>query len=366
MATKPPKISVNEEIQDRTIRHLVFLERYKTSEVRRIRKILDEEIIPGINEKIERRLLKILERGSDLGPDTTTRLKELEKELTKLSRELAEKTQVTMIEDLTDLTRDEIQWQANVVRESLGFDLDTVVPSPRSVAKIIKNTSFAGLKLDQWFDTVARSTQRNIMTAVNRGIVEGETTDQIIRRIRGTKKLNFTDGVWNTTRNQVSTVTRSAINHASNQARIEFFKENEDILQGMKWISTLDSRTSETCAALDGQVFPLDKGPRPPAHPNCRSTMTAVLKDADELGLKKIPAGKRAAIDGQVPGSVTYGQWLKNQPVYVQESVLGVTKAKLFRDGKLPIERFVGADLKPLTLDQLRELEKSAFERAGL
>lgn len=51
MATKPPKISVNEEIQDRTIRHLVFLERYKTSEVRRIRKILDEEIIPGINEK---------------------------------------------------------------------------------------------------------------------------------------------------------------------------------------------------------------------------------------------------------------------------------------------------------------------------
>jgi hypothetical protein len=94
--------------------------------------------------------------------------------------------------------------------------------------------------------------------------------------------------------------------------------------------------------------------------------MTAVLKDADELGLKKIPAGKRASIDGQVPASTTYGQWLKRQSVEVQENVLGVAKAKLFRDGGLPIERFTDVNLKPLSLDDLRELEKSAFERAGL
>ncbi len=364
--TDTTPINVNEEIQDRTIRHMVYLERYKASEVRRIIKELNENILPDIAEKLEKRLLKILERGSDLGTQTTDRLKQLEKELKKLSDDLANNLQEKLLVDLTELTGNEIEWQAETIKKSLGFDLETVIPAARSVAKVIKKTSFAGLKLDDWFDTLSRSTQRNVMTAVNRGIVEGETVDQITRRIRGTKKLNFTDGVFETTRRQAETLTRTTINHATNQARLEFFKENEDILQGMKWISTLDSRTSTICAGLDGKVFPLDKGPRPPAHPNCRSTMTAVLKDADELGLTKIPVGKRASIDGQVPASTTYGQWLKRQPIEVQENVLGVAKAKLFRDGKLPIERFTDANLKPLTLEQLRELEKSAFDRAGL
>lgn len=365
MADKP-RINVNEKIQDRTIRHAIYLERYKASEVRRIRKILDNQILPGITEQLEKRLRKILERGTDLGPETTRRLEQLKKELKKLSDQLAADLQSEIATDLSQLSKDEVQWQVNAIRESLGFDLDMVIPSPKAVAKIVNATSFSGLTLDQWFDTLSNATQRNIMASVNRGIVEGKTTEEIIRAIRGTKKLNFTDGVYNTTRRQVETVTRTTINHASNQARTEFFKENEDILLGLKWLATLDSRTSATCAGLDGKVFPLDKGPRPPAHPNCRSTMTAVLKDAEELGIKKITPGQRASINGQVPASVTYGEWLKGQPVSVQEDVLGVTKAKLFRDGNLPIERFTDTNLKPLTLDQLRELEKQAFKKAGV
>lgn len=364
--TEDVPLNVNEEIQDRTIRHMVYLERYKASEVRRLQKILNEEIIPDITEKLKRRLEKIAERGSDLGPVTTARLKDLEKELSKLSRQMVDRLQKMTLEDLRDLTRDEIEWQVKTVRESLGFDLEMVIPNPAVVAAVTKKTSFAGLTLDQWFDSLNRSTQRNIMTAVNRGIVEGETTDQIIRRVRGTRALKYTDGVWNTTRRQAEAVTRSTINHASNQARLEFFKDNDDLIEGLQWTATLDSRTSSICAGLDGKTFPVDKGPRPPAHVNCRSTMTVVLKSAEQLGLKDIPEGKRASVDGQVPASTTYGQWLKRQPIAVQEDVLGKSKAKLFRDGGLPIEKFTNNSLKPLTLDELRVVEKKAFDRAGL
>lgn len=363
---KPPNISVNEEIQDRTIQHMIYLERFKNSEIKRIRKILDTITLPEISAQIEKRLRKILERGSDLGPETTARLQQLEKELLVLSKKLSDGVKQTTLDDMTGFSRDEINWQAQTINKSLGFELDLVIPNPRSVARVIKTTSFAGLKLDDWFDTLSRSTQRNVMAAVNQGVVQGETTDQIIRRVRGTKQFNYTDGVFETTRRQAETIVRSTVNHATNQSRLEFFKENEDIIKGLKWVSTLDSRTSSTCAALDGKVFPVDKGPRPPAHPNCRSTMTAVLVDAEELGIKKIPEGKRASIDGQVPASTTYGDWLKRQSVDVQETVLGVTRAKLFRAGKLPIERFVGADLQPLTLKELRTLEKNAFVQAGL
>ena len=363
---KKLRISVNDEIQDRTIRHMIFLERYKAGEVRRIREVLNSDILPELREKIERRLDKIIERGSDLGEATTARLKELEREITKLTNKMSETVKNVVVTDLTDLTSDELDWQVKTIKQSLGFELDLVVPAARSVARIAKATSFAGLTLDDWFVTLSRSTQKNIMIAVNRGIVEGETTEQIIRRIRGTKALKYTDGVFETTRRQAETIGRTTINHVTNQARTELFKENADIVEGLKWISTLDSRTSLTCASLDGKIFPIDEGQRPPAHPNCRSTMTAVLKDAESIGLKKIPEGKRASIDGQVPASVTYGEWLRGQPASVQKEVLGKTRLKLFNEGKLDISRFTGADLQPLNLEQLRALEKNSFKRAGL
>lgn len=39
------------------------------------------------------------------------------------------------------------------------------------------------------------------------------------------------------------------------------------------WISILDSRTSDICRSLSRRVFQVGKGPLPPAHANCRSTV---------------------------------------------------------------------------------------------
>lgn len=357
-------VSVNEEIQNRTIKHMIFLERYKLSEVRRVLKILNREILPDIAAQIERRVARIIERGFDSGPETTARLKELERELEKLVRDMSARLRGEL--DLKDLVRHEINWQSETLRASAGFDLDTVVPSPRTVAALVVRQSFAGLTLDQWFDSFSRATQKNIMIAVQRGLVEGQTIDQISRRIRGSKQFGYTDGVLNVTRRQAEAITRTVVNHASNSARLEFLKANEDIIKSVKWVSTLDARTTVICAGLDGKVFPIDKGPRPPAHVNCRSSIVAVLKSARSLGLEDIPPGMRSSMNGQVPGSVTYGEWLKKQPLSVQEQVLGVKRAKLFNAGNLPIDRFTNDGLEPLTLKELRILEKNAFKKAKI
>ncbi|MFP3663054.1 hypothetical protein SB768_31970, partial [Burkholderia sp. SIMBA_043] len=58
------------------------------------------------------------------------------------------------------------------------------------------------------------------------------------------------------------------------------------------------------------------------------------------------------------------------QPAAFQDATLGPVRGKLFRDGGLTAERFAALQLdknfKPLTLDQLKELEPLAFERARL
>jgi hypothetical protein len=71
-------------------------------------------------------------------------------------------------------------------------------------------------------------------------------------------------------------------------------------------------------------------------------------------------------IDGPAPEKVTYNEWLRDQPIEDQEEVLGVTKAKLFRDGNLPMDRFVDPKGHVYTLDELAKRESAAFKRAGL
>lgn len=71
-------------------------------------------------------------------------------------------------------------------------------------------------------------------------------------------------------------------------------------------------------------------------------------------------------MDGQVPAETTYLEWLGKQPAGVQDEVLGPTRAKLYRDGKLPMDRMYGDKGQWLSIDQLRARDAAAFKRAGM
>ena len=155
-------------------------------------------------------------------------------------------------------------------------------------------------------------------------------------------------------------------------ATVASAKANADIVEGYRWVSTLDSRTSELCQSLDGQRFDLGEGPMPPAHPNCRSTVVPVTKTFRELGidLPELPEGTRASIGGQVPASLTYFEWLKTQPASFVEEALGPTRAAVFLKGGLSADEFgklqLGRNFRPLTIEEMRELAPKVFERAGV
>jgi hypothetical protein len=89
-----------------------------------------------------------------------------------------------------------------------------------------------------------------------------------------------------------------------------------------------------------------------------------VLKSFRELGLDAddFTPSTRASMDGQVPDKLTYSDWLGKQSEARQAKVLGKAKAELFRDGKLPLDKFVAPSGHVYTLDQLKELNKSAFD----
>lgn len=162
-------------------------------------------------------------------------------------------------------------------------------------------------------------------------------------------------------------VARTAVNHVSVVARQQVFEENAEVVKGVRWVATLDMRTSAVCRARDGEVFPIDTGPRPPAHPNCRSSVSPVLKSWRELGfnIDDAPEATRASMDGQVPASMTYSEWLKSQSAAAQDEILGATRGALFRRGGLPLDKFVMEDGTELTLRGLAAQYPDAFVKAG-
>jgi SPP1 gp7 family putative phage head morphogenesis protein len=222
-----------------------------------------------------------------------------------------------------------------------------------------------GKLIDTFLGDWTRTERTRVVGAIRQGFYEGQTTGEILRAVRGTRANQYKDGILSITNRNASAVVRTAIQHVASEARFATWAANDDILKGYRWLSTLDGRTSTQCRSLDQQVFPVDKGPRPPVHIQCRSTTIAEL--IDELKLFD-DAGTRASMGGQVAGDQSYYDWLKGQPSEFQDDVLGVTRATLFRNGGLSTEQFarlqLGRNFMPLTLAEMKAREPLAFARA--
>ena len=191
--------------------------------------------------------------------------------------------------------------------------------------------------LEDAFSELSKAQSMLFRSTVRDGLLSGQTTDQIARTLIGSLTFNDPAGIMGLaqkggqlttpTNHQVRTLVRTSINQVSNAASMEVYKANNELTKKYRYIATLDSRTSAICRSLDGRLFPYDKGPQPPQHFNCRSTIIAEI-DYDNLPFDAPPAATRAAQGGPIkPGKdgeiKTYGDWLSKQPIKTRASVLG-------------------------------------------
>lgn len=76
-------------------------------------------------------------------------------------------------------------------------------------------------------------------------------------------------------------LVRTETNYFHNVGEIDSYKSMG--FEYFEFLATLDSRTSDICAEMDGKRYPVSKGVPgfniPPLHPNCRSTIVPYFKD---------------------------------------------------------------------------------------
>ena len=226
-----------------------------------------------------------------------------------------------------------------------------------------------GKVLEKSFRGLAESQADLFAKTVRNGLLTGESTDKLARRLKGrlrcgqpgsARQIAQAGGeVTAVANHQVMALVRTSVNQVANNSSQQTYEANQSVTSRYRYIATLDSRTSPICRALDGQEFDYGKGPVPPQHFNCRST-TVPLIDYERLDIPPPKPGKRRSKDGLVPADQSYGQWLNNQSKETKADVLGPEKVPYFNrlvkkyGSTDAIRKFVSEDGSELTLEQLR------------
>lgn len=395
----------NDAYRDAALRNAVALRRYSAGLARRIAELMalaDAELAAKLNTRLT--AFEGLGRAMDF---TGERWKALLLEIRDTRLELIRKVKDTAQQELFALGAAEAANELDTLEATIPVEVSFASVASDQLRAIVSARPFYGRLLKDWFQGLELADRGRVVQALQLGMAQGEPTPEIVRRLIGTKANMFTDGILSMSRRDATAIVRTAVNHVSNVAREYVWDANADVILARVWTSTLDGRTSAVCRARDGHAVPVgdNKLPpelpalkpadaRPPAHINCRSTMIAIISPEGLLGNRPFVIDTRTPdrrrIDfraeakatnrteravreewaskniGRVPAATDYQAFMERQSASFQDAVLGKTKAKLFRTGKIRLDEYVDRRGNELTLEQLAARRPDVFRDAGV
>jgi len=321
-------------ILDEAVTHRIALSRFSTATVRKALATLN---------RTDRDLVERILRADNEGRDPA-QLERLLDEVRALQADGWSVLRARLVDDLDGLAAAERDFAARMVRfgqAAAGVSVATNVPTVGQVVAAVNARPFQGRFLRDWLAEAEAGSAKRVRETLRQGFIEGRSVTDIARQIRGTRALQYRDGILEISRRGAEAMVRTAVTHtAAASSRVTY---EEMGVARATFVAVLDSRTTLTCAGLNGKTFPLDKFPYPPRHVNCRSTMVPVIQGLDPVPVRD------------------YGEWLKAQPQSVQDDILGPSRARLFREGRLTVDRFTDRAGRVLTLEQLRRRDGQAF-----
>lgn len=312
------------------------------------------------------------------------------------------------------LAANEVKWakaiSKRIAAPSGGF---TPVGTGR-IAAVVKYANVEdGMTLEESIAAAAQEDARRISAICRDGLRRDKTIDEISREIRGTKAANYEDGVLNVSRAEAEQLARTGCCGIADEAKMQFYLANADVIKGVRHVATLSGNTCLVCGSYDGMVWRIPEEvhliPKLGIHPNCRCVHLPVT-DLDDINSSTRPAeaanfwkeaeeqynrehpGKRfsdlarstrlkyyykaqkdyekrtgrPAFD-QVPQNMSFEDWLKTKDDRFLRQYFGPTRYALYKDGKLPLRKFINPETsRAFTIEDLKKRDKAAFRRAGL
>ena len=198
-----------------------------------------------------------------------------------------------------------LEHDANINTGFTLYDEQTVARLVKSDPKLLPPAKVKKDKAFTYYNKLVNS-------SITLGIIEGEDIRKIAKRIaKTTGEKSYSSAVRN---------ARTAYTGAQNAGRIEGLHQAQKlgIKVQKKWMATLDSRTRDAHADLDGQIrdvdepfevdgmeidYPGDPAADPSLVYNCRCTLVYVYPDYPS------DMQRRDNETGEIVGDMTYREW---------------------------------------------------------
>ena len=231
--------SVNDRLQDETIAHGLYVTRYGNGVARRMVALLSK-----MDNDLAARLLVLLD-GKRADTYSARRLASLLAGVRDLNQQAYEPVNDALARELTRYVEYEAGYQLDLFNSIIPEQILKHVPlqsiAPEQVYAAAVAQPFQGRLLKEWGRKLEADRLDKITNAVRSGFLQGETVEQIVRRVAGTPQRKREDGVINASRRDLAVVARTAVNHMAATARQEFAQANSDIVKAKQWSSTLDN-----------------------------------------------------------------------------------------------------------------------------
>ena len=319
--------------------------------------------ILALLEKLRKELTATL-AAEDLTAFNKARTTQLLREATQVIDRYYVQAQGIMRQSLSGAAQAAAKQAAQALSEPLlAIQLAVGLPTQVFMDRLASNTLIMGATSAEWLGKQSLDVSFKFSNALRQGLLAGETNEQIVRRVTGTK---LSPGIMRASKVNARTLVHSSIQAVSAAARRETFGKNSDVIKGIRQHSTFDGHTTPLCIAYSGQEWdiftlePLSGSHLPynggvPRHWNCRSAEVPILKTFREMGLNiDEPAlGTRASSEGQIKADTTFEQWLSRRSEVQQDEQLGKGRAQLWRDGTITLEQLLDLSGNPMNLSQL-------------
>lgn len=343
-------------LQQETIRNELNLVRMEASTRDRILKLLKD---------LENEIVGQLASADPTAPAMTAykqaRLTKLLKEVKSTIRVAYKQISKTAKDGLDEAALAASSMTGNAINFAVGAKIAKASLAPSLLRTIVDDTLVEAAPSAEWWARQPDELTQKFYDQMRLGLAKGDTIDQLVQRVRGVPARGgklAKSGIMTIAKHNAAALVRTATQSITNQARISSMTANKDVVNGVQWLATLDSRTTQICRELDGLTWYLKDGvyvpnghnypfPGPTAHWGCRSIVLPWLKSWTDMAgpgadkgllakLDAIPEGTRSSLNGQVPATMSYADWLGSVPKKEAVGALGGQKNyDLWKAGKL-------------------------------
>lgn len=363
---------------DAILRHALAVERNTRDMTAGVKRLIDDAgstLAQQLNERLENLSpgdLAALSRYQQ-GQSTNklpSRVQGVIKLIDEWAQSLGTSIQSSWQDDALEFVQQELDFNRDLF-DSILVEPVAITASAQSIYRQAMQAPVLGKFVESSLRDESAATQERVYATIRNGVAQGQTNNEIIKALRGTKYLDYRDGVLNKTRNNVSSIVRTGRSHLSNETNDSVYEALG--VEQVVFVATIDGRTTLRCSSLDQSTYDRSSNyPKPPLHWGCRSIIAPYFggKIAGNRPFVKAfkpirqirQADRPKGMVGQMRASTSMSEFLKRPDnAAFARKYFGSKRYELFKSGKLSIKQMVRADGTKYSLAELRAQHRKDF-----